>query len=97
MAYANIPRAPHLCLSNLGADWQKTRIIRTHVNDRSRSLKHEEFFVGGPRVAVAIPNDRSRSLKLALIEHGYSCPIQVAIPNDRSRSLKRLLSARHNA
>jgi len=32
MTYANIPRAPHLCLSNLGADWQKTRIIRTHVN-----------------------------------------------------------------
>ena len=31
MTYANIPRAPHLCLSNLGADWQKTRIIRTHV------------------------------------------------------------------
>ena len=31
MTYANVPRAPHLCLSNLGADWQKTRIIRTHV------------------------------------------------------------------
>ena len=31
MTYANIPRAPHLCLSNLGADWQKTRVIRTHV------------------------------------------------------------------
>ena len=31
MTYANISRAPHLCLSNLGADWQKTRIIRTHV------------------------------------------------------------------
>jgi hypothetical protein len=31
MTYANIPRALHLCLSNLGADWQKTRIIRTHV------------------------------------------------------------------
>ena len=33
MTYANIPRAPHLCLSNLGADWQKTRIIRTHVKN----------------------------------------------------------------
>ena len=31
MTYANIPRAPHLCLSNLGADWQKKRIIQTHV------------------------------------------------------------------
>ena len=32
MTYANIPHAPHLCLSNLGTDWQKTRIIRTHVS-----------------------------------------------------------------
>jgi hypothetical protein len=38
MTYANIPRAPHLCLSNLGADWQKTRIIRTHVKQIAKRL-----------------------------------------------------------
>ena len=43
--------------------------------------------IGGDE--VAIPNDRSRSLKPGgnVIEGD---PVAVAIPNDRSRSLKRL-------
>jgi len=41
-------------------------------------------------VTVAIPNDRSRSLKLDQLATGALGGDDVAIPNDRSRSLKRV-------
>ena len=74
MTYANIPRAPHLCLSNLGDDWQKTRIIRTHVHyhDRASLLAGKLHAVHTPKGATSSTCSSDPgwpSLNLTLLNH----------------------------